>query len=104
MAIRLITMNEFGEVLKECGSIDQASLQKIVSIAESEGMSCVSYIDTEGDTYFNEAQLQEAQKEINILSTYSDVSREVVELIQSAIRCALEQGSFTYLKFEHSAM
>lgn len=101
MAIQLLVITEFGETLKKNGVIDTLNLQKIVALAKNEGMVAIGYVDPQGDTYFNELQLREAQKEIDILSTYSELSQHDLALIKSSVDYALLQGGFVYVKFEH---
>jgi len=96
VAIKVI--DEFGGTEGNFGCFEEDDLQKLVKIAEQEDMLCLSFIDLPQDTYFNELQCRDIQKELVILRNYIELDSKLLEAIYKAVELALKEES--YVKFE----
>ncbi len=99
--MRLLVIDELAEVEKVLGIVDKKDINNMISVAEQLDMKCLNFVDSIGDTYFNEKQVNEIKKEIVILQCYSPVSKKLLDMIEEGIKIAQREGA--YLKFEDLA-
>jgi hypothetical protein len=86
------------EVLKEKYSIKD--LEKIISLAEKDNLSCLSLISLGSKTYFNESQCLEIKKnELPQLRKYENINKNLLNNINKIIELVLQEG-YSFLKFE----
>ncbi len=87
------------KIIKEIGGVEDMKLHNFTKQCNQKNLKCLSFVDFVGDTYFNEKQIREILKEIEVLQEDKQVNQEIVEIIQRGCLEALKGFNY-YLKFE----
>src|ERR1700733_4664221 len=96
--IHLKIIDELGKTLRNCAIINN-ELSEIIAHTNQNLIINISLIDTNNDTYFNTEQLHDLRTEIEIL-IQSEAQQQALNMIYEGILSTLEEGAFSYLKFE----
>jgi hypothetical protein len=91
-------VDEDGVTLSDIGSIEESDLRQLISVATNLDLPCLRFVDTTGDTIFNEKQMYQIKEEIRRLREYKGVSQPLLDVIERGIDEALKDV-FHYLKF-----
>ncbi len=98
--IRLLIEDELGTLEQILGTVSKKDIKTMTDIAEKYTLKCLRFVDTTGDTYFNEGQLWEIKNnEIKILEQEPAIKPELLDMLQRGLLSGLEE-SFLFLKFE----
>jgi len=98
ITVKIKVIHEFGELIKNLGIFTEENIQKMVTIASMENMTCLSFIDLPRDTYFNTPQCKVIKNEVSILKKYEEIDKNLLDLIDKAADLAIEDEAF--VKFE----
>lgn len=92
-------IDEFNEYEKVYKDIDCESLKLLVKEAERLNFDCLAFISSDVDTIFNQIQMRDILKELDILRKNTKVNQELIDKIKEAIDYGLLED-YHYLKFE----
>lgn len=94
----LSIIDELGNYEKIIGNLNNESLSKLLFLAKKLNLKCITYISEESDTIFNQLQIREISKEIEILSK-NNGDNEILTALEKAIAFGLLED-YLYLKLE----
>ncbi len=97
--MQMAIIDEFNEYEKKYNLINVNDLKQVVSVSTKLDLDCLSFVSFEEDTIFNQVQMRDILKEIDILSSL-EVSVPLLDLIKEAVYFGL-QDDYRYLKFEN---
>lgn len=94
----LSIINECNECEKDFGLIDLNNLTHIIKQSKVLNFDCLAFISVDVTTIFNQLQMREILKELNILRQ-TKANKTLLNNIQKAIEFGLTDN-YMYLKFE----
>jgi hypothetical protein len=99
MAIALRIIDENGEVQKYVGLIEEEDLLYLTKMAEEKDLKCLPFVDYVGDTIFNAKQLEQVEKEIEILRQSGDIAEKILSPIERGVE-EVGKNDLLFLRFE----
>ena len=100
MSMKLLMIEELGDTEKILGIVDKYEIQQLINAAERHSLKCLSFVDTVGNTYFNEMQIAEIKnKELAVLENDPTVNKKLLAMIKEGADI-ISQTEHLYLKFE----
>ena len=100
MSIELTVVDNAGELEKYISELDEVVLAKLIDVAKELDLSCLKFINLEGDTVFNEIQAEEICKEVDKLRGSAGIERYILNLIKEAADEA-RLNVDSYIKFKY---
>ncbi len=100
--INLRVLDEFNEQLHDCGVLNPIELTDVIDSASQCQLINISLIDINNDTYFNNDQLKDVEREIVHLGKHFPQSAALLACIKNGIDLTRSEGTYAYLKFEVS--
>lgn len=94
-------IDEFNEYEKVYNDINYEDLEFLVKEAERLNFDCLSFISFDCDTIFNQIQMRDILKELDILRKNTNADQKLIDKIKEAIDYGLLED-YHYLKFEDS--
>ncbi len=95
----LSVIDEFNEYEKKYGLIEPSGLTQLISESERLNFDCLAFLSLETDTIFNQLQMRDILKELEVLYDKTDVNKALLDKIREAIQFGLTED-YMYLKFE----
>ena len=95
----LSVIDEFNEYEKKYGLIKPEDLKQLIAESERLDFDCLAFVSFETDTIFNQLQMRNMLKELDILCDKTDVNKALLDNIKKAIQFGLTED-YMYIKFE----
>ena len=92
--MKIIVLDQWGGSIIIFGQFTVEDFQKIINIAKKYDMPCLGFIDTIEDTYFNEEQCADIQKELVTLKNYKELNKNLLHALFRASDTAVKSESY----------
>lgn len=97
--VGLFVIDEFGVIEAILGETFVENVEQLVTESERLKLICLSGIDANNDTFFNDLQVEKILKdEINVLQKNSAISVHLLSMIEKGAKLVQKEAGFTYLK------
>jgi len=92
--MNILVVDEWGQHVVIFGKYEIKEIEDLIMTAKKHNMSCLSFIDVSGDTYFNELQCEDIKKELEILRTNKALDKNLLNALLRAADTALKSQSY----------
>ena len=96
----LLVIDELNEVEKNYGEIDREQITNIINFSKEHNFECLGSVDLKLDTIFNEEQMGEVKKELEIIQQNQIADQKIINLIKEAIDFGT-LDNYLYLRFQN---
>ena len=98
--MKLKVIDEFGVVEYTCSELSKEFFEDLHHFAAQEKLLNLSQIALDGNTYFNEQQLKDIQKELECIHKH-EIEKETLKQFDDCIIKAIELCPYSYLTIQY---